>query len=100
MAKAHIQEYAELAEDAKGYRVPVGKESAIATQSVTYTTASQSAAFDSATRFVRIICDADGFLAFGTNPTADADSMFLPLDTAEYFGVVPGEKVSIYDGTS
>lgn len=100
MAKAHIQEYRELSEDGFGYRVPVGKEPAAATQAVTYTTATQSAAFGSSTTFIRVIADADAYLAFGDNPTADNDGMYLPVDTAEYFGVVPGTKVSVYDGTS
>ena len=94
MAKAHIQEYHELAEDGLGYRVPVGQEPAVAVQSVTYTTATQSSALNSSTRFV------DAYVAFGDNPTADGDSMYLPVDTAEYFGVTPGTKISIYDGTS
>lgn len=100
MAKAHIQEYAHLAQDANGQIIPVGKERAVATQSVTYTTATQSSAFDGSSSFIRIIADADAFIAFGTNPTADADSLFLPANVAEYFGIEPGDKVSVYDGSS
>lgn len=71
-----------------------------ATQAVTYTTSTQSTAFDDATRIVRIIADADVYLAFGSSPTADANSIKLPANTVEYFEVDAGFKVACYDGSS
>jgi len=71
-----------------------------ATQSVTYTSSTASAAFDLSTRLVRIIADADVFLAFGAAPTATATAIKLVANTAEYFEVDAGFKVACYDGTT
>jgi hypothetical protein len=70
------------------------------TQSVTYTTTTQSTAFSTSTNLIRVIADADVYLAFGDNPTATASDIRVPANTAEYFGVNPGDKVACYDGTS
>jgi hypothetical protein len=72
----------------------------IATQAVTFTTSAQSAALNENTRLVRVIADAACHLAFGANPTADADDMLLPSNTFEYFFVQPGSKIAAYDGSS
>lgn len=100
MAFLYIQEYEDLAQDRAGNHIPAGNEPAVASQRVTFTVAAQSAAFDGRTRFVRLIADADAFVAFGDNPTATASSMKINADTAEYFGVRPGIKLSVYDGVS
>ncbi len=71
-----------------------------ATQAVTYTTSVQSVAFADDTNVIRVIADADVYLAFGASPTADANSIRVPADTVEYFAVQPGEEVACYDGTS
>ena len=99
MAKAIITEYASAYQQ-HGTALPLGQEPAVAVQAVTYTTATQSAAFGSQTRLVRIIADADANVLFGANPTADADDTRLEANQAEYFGVRAGQKVSVYDGTS
>jgi hypothetical protein len=70
------------------------------TQAVTYTTSTQSAAFGASTNLIRVIANADVYLAFGANPTADADDIRVPADTVEYFGVYAGQKVACYDGVS
>ena len=70
------------------------------TQSVTFSTSSQSAAFANTTRLIRVIADADVYIAFGDNPTATAISVRLPANTVEYFGVFAGEKIACYDGVS
>ncbi len=70
------------------------------TQLVTYATAVSSTAFAEHTNLIRVIADADVYLLFGANPTADAGDIRVPADTVEYFGVQPGEKVSCYDGSS
>lgn len=100
MATLLIQEYARLAPDVNSHRIQAGEEPAETSQSVTYTTSTQSAAFGASTKLIRVIADADVHLAFGTSPTATAASMRVTADTAEYFGVVPGHKVAAYDGTS
>lgn len=70
------------------------------TQAVTYAAATQSAAFGDATQLIRVIADADVYLAFGANPTATANDIRVPADSVEYFGVEPGQKVSCYDGST
>lgn len=99
MASLYISEYVRAA-DPPGANMPVGLEPAVALQKVTYTTAAASAAFNSGTRFVRVIADADVWLLFGASPTATVAHMFLPADTEKYVGVEPGQKVSAYDGSS
>ena len=71
-----------------------------ATQAVTYTSSVASAAFNEATRLIRVIADADVYLAFGTAPTATANSIRVTADTVEYFEVNAGDKVACYDGTT
>ena len=71
-----------------------------ATQAVTFTTSTASAAFNEATRLIRVIADADVFLAFGLAPTATATAIKVPANTVEYFEVDPGHKVACYDGSS
>ena len=83
---------------AGGYGAQVMRPAA--TQAVTYTTSTQSTAFDDATRLVRVIADADVFLAFGAAPTATATAIKVPANTVEYFEVNAGDKVACYDGTT
>ena len=70
------------------------------TQAVTYTTSTASTAFPEGTVVIRVIADADVYLAFGASPTADANGIRVPADTVEYFGVLEGQKVACYDGSS
>lgn len=104
MSTLYIREYNELARDLPGAKMPVGKEPALASQTVSFTTSSvQSTAFQSdgtvsapgSTFLVRVISDADALLEFGANPTAVATSILVKAGVAEYFGVVPGHKVAV-----
>jgi len=100
MATAYIAEFRDLAYDQHGHPVPVGSCPPLAEQVVTFTASTQSTAFHSDTRFVRISADANCNLAFGSAPTATASNMEMQADTPEYFGVNGKDKVAIYDGTS
>lgn len=105
-ATCKISEYGEIVKDASAVVVPVASEPAIATQSVTYTTSTQSAKFNANTRFVRIVCDAKAHFVFGTDPSADANDPYLSTDTPEYFGIgyqtsgTEDFEVAFYDGSS
>ncbi len=101
-ATCKISEYRKMPEDDGGEITPVALEPAITTQTVTYTTSTQSTAFNNSTHFVRIVCDAKAHFSFATSPTATANSPYLPADTPEYFGVTPGGaiEVAFYDGSS
>ena len=101
MATLKIDEFSSLRTDSDGRIVPVADYSKIvATQTVTFTTATDSAAFSAGTQIIRVIADAKAHYAIGSAPTATANSSYLAADTSEYFGVKAGHKISSYDGTS
>ena len=67
MAKMYITEYAS-AIGAGALQVP--QEPPITVQEVNFTTSTASAAFQAGTKFISIQLDADGYVQFGTAPTA------------------------------
>lgn len=75
-------------------------EPAIAEQSVSFTTATQSSAFNDATRVVRLQADAACNVKFGSNPTATASHQPLSAGVEYWRAVKSGDKVSVYDGSS
>ncbi len=105
-ATCKISEYESLSSDNQGNVVPVAREPALVTQNVTYTTSTQSNAFNVLTRFVRIVCDAKAHVVFSTSPTATATDPYIPADVVEYFGIFQVGasagtiRVAIYDGSS
>lgn len=71
----------------------------IATEDInTSTTSAQSTAFDSQTRFVRILSDANVRVRFGVNPTATATDMPIRADSPEYFAVTSGLRLAAIEG--
>lgn len=98
-ADCYISEYSDILQDPNGREVPVAG-APITTQRVTYTTSTQSSAFNARTRFIRIVCDAAAHFAFGANPTATANNPYVPANAPEYFGVTPGQEIAVYDGSS
>ena len=60
----------------------------------TSSTSAQSAAFAPSTGMVRVWCDTQSAIAFGSNPTATTNSMPLSAGAAEYFNIAPGQKVA------
>lgn len=100
MASLHITECKTIGPDSAGQSMPAPMMPAVNTQVVVYTTASQSAVFNPQTTLVRLIADADAYIVFGTNPTATNQGTLLKANVPEYFGVMPGHRLSVYDGTS
>lgn len=99
----YIKEYRFLAGAQGNKSIQAGLEDGTSTveqANVSFATSSQSAAFSDNTVLVRITCDAEAFLSFGDNPTAAAKGVQVQADTPEFFGVVGGQKVAAYDGTS
>ncbi len=96
MAKLYITEFFSQGVDggSKTPVVPVPQMPPAAEQVVTFTTTTQSAALNAATRFVRLIADADCHIAVGANPTATTSNLKLIAGAAEYFGVTPGHKIA------
>lgn len=96
MAELYIREYTRLARDIDGNVIQAGEEPAEASQVVSFTaTAGQSIATGSATKFVRIESNADGFIDLGIDPTAVAlAGIPVKANQPEYFGVRRGTKIS------
>lgn len=96
MAFLDISEYTRLARDSQANVIPTGVEPARVQQQVAIGAASaQSAAFDSATTFVRVHTDTPARIAFGVNPTATSASMRMSPGATEYFEVRYGHKVAV-----
>ena len=100
MAVLHIQEYEYIAKTGTGETLSAGFEPAVASQALTFTTTAASAAFNTRTKFVRLVSSAAVYLEFATSPTSVVTDMLLPANTVGFFAVVPGQKVSAYDGSS
>lgn len=64
-------------------------------QAVTFTTATQSNAFDEDTSVITVVASAAAAIAVGENPTASADSYPLAADTPTDFRVQPGQRLSV-----
>lgn len=97
MAIVSVSEYHRLARDSQNNPIQTGAEPARVYQEVAIAAGStQSAAFDTATRFVRVHADAPCRVAFGVNPTAAVGtSMRMAASATEFFEVQPGHKVAI-----
>ncbi len=80
--------------------VNLGYEPALTTQKKAFTTATQSAAFNTDTNFVRLISTIDCHILFGTSPTATAAHEFFTANVEYWRGVGNGDKLSVYDGSS
>jgi hypothetical protein len=98
MAKAYISEY-EAVPILDGRMVPTGLEPALAEQVVTFTTTTQSAAFQARTKFIRVHTDGICSYEFGANPTATVNTPRMAASTTEFFGVAPGMKVAFVTNT-
>jgi hypothetical protein len=95
MAKLYISEYTVTGSWINS-SIPIAIESSIATQVVDFTSgATQSSAFNRKTNYVRLWSDADCCLKFSNDPTADTNSLPVAAKSPEYFGVVPGAKLSV-----
>ena len=71
----------------------------VATEDINASAASaQSAAFDGATRFIRILSDANVRVRFGSNPTAVATDMPVRANSPEFVAVVAGDRIAVIEG--
>ncbi len=91
----YIREYAGIAH-ASGKHIQAAPEPGLTDQTVTNAaTAAASSAFGANTYLVRVHTDAAIGILFGENPTALTSSAKMAADTTEYFGVRPGDKLSV-----
>lgn len=101
MANAYIREYAGMAVQAAGMGIQAPQEPALATQTVSFTTTTQSAALHANTKLVLVTADAAHNMVAGASPSATAtDYPLFTADTERFFGVKGGDKLSFYDGSS
>ena len=96
MSKLFIAEFREQASASYGQLLQLPVVPPAASQVVTFTTSTQSAALSAGTTFVRVIADADCHLEVGGNPTATTSSVVkLTAGSAEYFGVTAGHTIAV-----
>lgn len=98
MATLSIAEFNQLGDGTEGVTAQIAKHPPLATQVVSYTTATNSAAFQSTTRYLRLASDAD--LYYSLTGTATANSIYLAAGQIEYIGVDSSDTLSAYDGSS
>ena len=96
MASLYVTEFQASGNANSGAQLQVGVQPAVAMQKIDFSTSTQSAEFDSRTRFIRLHCDADCHVVFGTDPTATTNHMPMLAYGTEYFGVIqPGLKLAV-----
>jgi len=101
MALLYVKEYETLGNDNKS-AAQVPMEPGVAEQTpVTFTTATQSAALNDATKIVMLQSDADCHILFSVNPTATVNHEKLIAGIKYYRGVpkASGFKVSVIAAT-
>jgi hypothetical protein len=98
MAKAYITEYAEPMQF-EAESLAVGKEPGIAYQQVSFTTSTQSSAFNAKTKFIRVHVDAICSFKISSNPTAVTTESRMAASTTEYFAVNPGDIIAFVTNT-
>lgn len=101
MAYLYIAEYATLGRDVKGIGLQAAEEgSLLAEQKIANDGAStQSAAFNSETKFVRLHTDSVCSIKYGENPTATTAHKRMAADATEYFAVKGGQKIAAIANT-
>lgn len=91
--KLYVTEFAEFQRDA----APIAELPRVASQTVDFSGGvTNSSAFNSQTRYVRLLCDSRCSIRVTTAGTS-ATTSDLPMaaDSPEYFKVYPGDKVSV-----
>jgi len=100
-ATCTVTEFVRLPQDPGGNVLDLGTLPPVASQRVTYTTSTQSTAFNAVSNFIRIQCDAAAHFAVGANPTATVQDPRIPGGGVEYFFLSSrGVEIAFYDGTS
>ena len=105
MAILRIDEFKDIMRVGEGSaQIPLVPE--LARQQITYAANTASADFNAQTKIVRLVANADCYIAFGSEPEVDPedvtllDGIKLVSGTEYYFGVLNGTKLKVYDGSS
>jgi len=89
-----IHELAAMPTASTGVSMQMGRLPVVAKQQVDITAGVQtSAAFNAATRFIRVVCEVQ--CAVALNATATVTDVLLPALTPEYFGVPAGAGATL-----
>lgn len=99
MGKAYIAEFSDLPRDASGNWIPCPDlDKKVASQVVTFSTETDSSAFDDRTKYISVTVDADCQYEYGDAPTAlTASDDVILAGVARFFGVSKGKKISFID---
>ena len=96
MANLNITEYGDFGKGPDGTPMQAGLEPALFTDNVSFTTSTQSSAFNRKTRLVRLVSDTACYVKFGTNPTATTSTdCKLAANVVEFFCVPQGESYKV-----
>lgn len=99
MTTLYVTEFSNLNLSSNPQQIPV--QPPVAEQTVTFTTTTQSSAFNTSTNLVRIQPTGICSISFGTNPTATTSKMRMTAGSEAYFVVPQGQsyKVAAVDNT-
>jgi hypothetical protein len=91
-SNCYVREYQGLG----GAQIPIAQEPGTDQAPMAISgSAASSAAFATTTHLVRLTCGANASFVFGTSPTATTSNSPIGALLPEYFGVSPGEFVSV-----
>jgi hypothetical protein len=97
-----ITEFQGAPQVAVNYQAATTPANAVQNITIVPNSSVQSAAFAANTGLIRLVCITDVSTSVclvnigGTNPTASGTSMRLSSGQTEYFRVVPGDKLAVY----
>jgi hypothetical protein len=95
MPTAYIEEF-DAAYRVNGDVIPTVPGTLMAKQKVAIAgTSAQSSALAAGTRIVHLCADTDCLFLVGANPTADANSRYLPAKVPRLISVAGGEKIAV-----
>lgn len=98
MATLYIAEYATLPLMSGGQAM-IAPEPAVTTQTVTYSTSVQSAAFSAQTRYIAVTSPGIWSYTVDANPTATTSHFRVPADQILFMAVTPGHKIAAITNT-
>lgn len=96
----YVTEYAGVAGDQQGSTVGFLADRPVASQKVDFTAGvTPSAAFNAATRFIRVHAEAICSVKLGSAPVATAGDARMTAGQTEIYAVNPGDKISVITNT-
>lgn len=95
MATAWVTEYRDVKSVLRSGPAGLPKTPSVANQTVTYTTTTQSNAFNSLTNYIRFVSTSNCHILINADPTATTSTTYVPAGAVEYFGVTPGHKIAV-----